>query len=103
MVVSGKKVLNGATTTAGTFKGNIMNDKQQAMQKIADLKDQIQQLLWEAEGIADEAGVYFNFNPTGAYGAGASYTGANAVDEWERSEYDVEEGNGFWCASSQSC
>jgi len=78
-------------------------NKREANQRIADLISQATKLVREAEEIADEAGVSFQMNISGAYGGGATYTGAEAVDEWERSEYEIEEGVGFWRSSSQSC
>lgn len=76
-------------------------DKKAAIEKINDLKTQIARLLSEAEAIATDADVSFEFNPTGAYGAGAYFTGR--ADEWDASENDVVEGDGFWRSSSQSC
>lgn len=76
--------------------------KQEATKKIADLIAEAQSLIWEAENIADEAGVSFSVN-FGGYGMGGRYTGAAAVDEYDRSEYDLGEDDGFWRGSSQSC
>lgn len=79
-------------------------DKKEALQQIADKKAEIAALLSECEALADEAGVTFSFNPSGAYGAGATYMGATSEDvTWYESEYDYEEGQGMWRSSSQSC
>lgn len=87
----------------GVYVGRDASDaKREAAVKIEELLEQAQSLVYEAESIADEVGLEFSVN-FGGYGMGGSYTGAAAVDEWQRSEYDVDEGQGLWNASSQSC
>lgn len=80
---------------------NASDAKREAAAKIEELLDQAQQLVYEAESLADKHGLEFSIC-IGGYGMGGSYTGAAAVDDWQRSEYDVEDGEGFWSASSQS-
>lgn len=72
----------------------------EGVKRINELLDQAQSLVLEAEGIADNLGLSFTIN-FGTYGMGGSYTGAAAVEDWQRS--DAEEGEGVWNASSQSC
>lgn len=76
--------------------------KQEATKKIAEIIEQAQFLINEAESIADQSGVGFRVN-FGGYGMGGYYTGATAVDDYDRSEYDLGEDDGFWRGSSQSC
>ena len=59
----------------------------EVMAKIKLALDKAQSAIWEAEALADEAGVSFAFNAGDCYGAGASYDG--------------EEGE--WHSSSQNC
>jgi hypothetical protein len=79
-----------------------MADKQALTRQISDLINQAQKLVYEAESIADEHGLSFTVD-FGTYGMGGSYTGAAAIDEEDREYYGIEEGEGRWNASSQSC
>lgn len=82
------------------YKGT--EDQFEGVKRINELLDQAQSLVYEAESIADDLGLSFTVN-FGTYGMGGSYTGAAAVEDWQRSETDVEEGEGVWNSSSQSC
>lgn len=79
--------------------------KEQATSKIAELLKQAQELVNEAETVADQTGVLFNIN-FGGYGMGGSYFPNPDGQEWANSDYDYwypsDTDNG-WYASSQSC
>ncbi len=74
----------------------------EGVKRINELLDEAQSLVYEAEAIADELGLSFTVN-FGTYGMGGSYTGAAAVEDWQRSDNDDAEDVGLWNASSQSC
>ena len=72
-----------------------MSNKQKAYADIAKLTDQAIGLVRQAEQIADEACVEFNFDV--AYGMGGTYVPAGLAKE-----YSYYEGAG-WQSSSSGC
>lgn len=76
-------------------------NKQEAEAKIKSLKKKAQQALWDAEVLADEHGIVFDFEIT--YGAGATYYPASEVDEWMKEDMGLGEDEGAWISSSQMC
>lgn len=75
--------------------------KQEAENKIKALKKKAQEALWEAEVLADEHNIVFDFEIT--YGAGATYYPAAEVDDWMKEDLGLEDGEGAWISSSQMC
>lgn len=75
--------------------------QKEAESKIQDLVAEAESSLGEAEVIADEYGISFDFDIT--YGAGATYYPADEISEWMRDELGIEEGEGAWISSSQQC
>lgn len=77
-------------------------EKKEALAEITKLLSEAQSLVWKAEGIADEYDLDFRMS-IGGYGMGGWYCPPSQVDEDDRDRYGIEEGEGFWQASSQSC
>lgn len=71
--------------------------KREALEKIATLISQAQDLVWEAEGIADEYGLEFDMD-LGGYGMGGTY-----CSEKYHTEQGMRWSEPGWNASSQSC
>lgn len=69
--------------------------QQEAAKAISDLIKQAQDLVYQAEAIADENGVSFSMN-LGSYGMGGYYDPDDQEDQYGND-------NGGWHASSQSC
>lgn len=69
--------------------------QQEAAALIAQLIEHAQQLVYEAQEIADEHDVSFSVN-FGGYGMGGYYDPNDQEDQWGNH-------NGGWHASSQSC
>lgn len=72
-----------------------MTDKREISKQIEALLSQAQDLVWEAEALADEHEVGFSAN-FGGYGMGGYYDPTDREDQWGND-------NGGWHASSQSC
>lgn len=76
-------------------------ERKEAAVEIAKLIEQAQQIVYQAEALADEHGVSFSMN-LGDYGMGGRYVpvpegkDADATNDWGDREYG-------WMASSQSC
>lgn len=68
---------------------------QEATQQIAKLLSQAEELVREAQAIADDTGVTFDLD-IGGYGMGGYYDPNDREDQWGND-------NGGWHASSQSC
>lgn len=75
--------------------------KEEAKKKIEELKEKAQRALWDAEIIADEHGITFDFEIT--YGAGATYYPASEVDDWMKEDLGLSDDEGAWISSSQMC
>lgn len=75
--------------------------KEEAEKKIKALKKKAQETLWEAEVLADEHGIVFDFEIT--YGAGATYYPASEVDDWMKEDLGLADDEGAWISSSQMC
>lgn len=80
-------------------------DKIEAKKKIDELLQKAYDAVSEAESIADEHELRFNFEVS--YGMGGTYYGAGTVDvddddDW-LADYGYSENSGAWLASSQSC
>lgn len=75
--------------------------KQEAQNRIKALQKIAYNALNEAESLADEHDIQFDF--TISYGAGATYYPPDQIDEWMRSDLCIEEGQGAWISSSQQC
>lgn len=71
--------------------------KREAAAKIEELTSQAQQLVWEAESIADEHGLEFTLD-IGGYGMGGTY-----YSEKYHEEQGMRWSEPGWNASSQSC
>lgn len=69
--------------------------QQEAAKAISDLIKQAQELVNQAESIADENDVSFSVN-FGGYGMGGYYDPNDKEDQWGND-------NGGWHASSQGC
>lgn len=74
--------------------------KEEANKLLASKVKEFALALSEAEDIADAYGLDFSINPT--YGAGASFTGRNAIENPE-AEWESSDGSNGWSASSTSC
>lgn len=72
-----------------------MTYNQEATQQIAKLLSQAEELVREAQAIADDTGVTFDLD-IGGYGMGGYYDPNDREDQWGND-------NGGWHASSQSC
>lgn len=71
--------------------------KREKLNEIATLLEQAQNLVYEAESIADEHGLEFDLD-LGGYGMGGTYYSEKYVEE-QGSRYTTA----GWNASSQSC
>lgn len=71
--------------------------KREAAAKIEELTSQAQQLVWEAESLADEHGLEFTLD-IGGYGMGGTY-----YSEKYHEEQGFRYSEPGWNASSQSC
>lgn len=71
-----------------------MDEKKQAQAQIAALVAEAKAKIKEAEAIADQHGLMFDFSL--GYGMGGTYTG-ETVDDWESST------QGEWQSSSSMC
>lgn len=71
--------------------------KREAAAKIEELTSQAQQLVWEAEALADEHGLEFTLD-IGGYGMGGTY-----YSEKYHEEQGMRWSEPGWNASSQSC
>lgn len=67
----------------------------EATEQIAKLLSQAEELVREAQAIADDTGVTFDLD-IGGYGMGGYYDPNDREDQWGND-------NGGWHASSQSC
>jgi len=74
-----------------------MADKHELLRQIDELITKAQQLVWEAEGIADEHGLEFTMD-LGGYGMGGTYYSEKYVEE-----QGLRYSEPGWNASSQSC
>lgn len=72
-----------------------MTYNQEATEQIAKLLSQAEELVREAQAIADDTGVTFDLD-IGGYGMGGYYDPNDREDQWGND-------NGGWHASSQSC
>ena len=77
-------------------------EKKDVVAKINLLLQQAQSLVWEAESLADEHDIGFSME-LGGYGMGGYYVPPSEVDQEDRDWHGVEEGQGFWRASSHNC
>lgn len=68
---------------------------QEATEQIAKLLSQAEELVREAQAIADDTGVTFDLD-IGGYGMGGYYDPNDREDQWGND-------NGGWHASSQNC
>lgn len=71
--------------------------KREKLEEIAKLINQAQQLVWEAETIADDYGLEFDMS-LGGYGMGGTY-----YSEKYHEEQGMRYSEPGWNASSQSC
>ena len=71
--------------------------KRDALEKIAGLLSEAQNLVWEAENLADEHGLEFDMD-LGGYGMGGTYYSEKYV-----TEQGLRWSEPGWNASSQSC
>lgn len=74
-------------------------NKEEAAKKIAALTEQAEQLVREAQAVANEHTLDFYFSI--AYGMGGYYTGHGS--DWEPSEHEYGLDEDGWAASSNSC
>jgi hypothetical protein len=78
--------------------------KEEASKAIAEKIKTAQELIGEAETIADEAGVDFNWSGP-SWGMGGWYTGKDSEDwtESDRDEFGEGSEGGYWLTSSSRC
>ena len=79
-----------------------MMNRREVLEQISVLVQQAQDLVYQAEALADEHNVGFSMN-LGGYGMGGYYVPVGEVDDYDKDEYGLEDGQSFWRASSQSC
>jgi hypothetical protein len=73
----------------------------EAMVLIEEKTNQANELIIEAQKIADKFGLEFSF--TVAYGMGGYYCGKGSED-WEETSYSSDYGKtGYWMPSSKNC
>lgn len=78
----------------------VIANKEQAKKKIDALVQQAHHIIQEAESIADDWKLSFNFEI--AYGMGGRYQG-DIKQRWWESDWGLDPGDQGWLPSSRSC
>lgn len=76
--------------------------KEKAMKAISEKIKQAEAIIFEAEAIANENGVSFDWEGF-AYGMGGYFVPKSSDEDWSGSYDEESNENGVWLSSSRSC